>query len=128
MVDNYYNSDSGKMRVAQVITRMDWGGAPDVARLIAENLDRNKCEVTFISGKTEFPSWKTREFFKTSKCRIIIIPYLRREINLVWDAIAFLKLYFLFKKLQNILLHITRYDPRYLNIIITLQSDDTLTY
>ena len=86
-----------KLRVAQVITRMDRGGSPDIVRLLCDGLDKKKFEVTFISGPTHDPAEKTKEFLSRFK-RCIEVPGLIRDINPLKDIAAFFRLYALIKK------------------------------
>lgn len=87
-----------KIKIAQVITRMDWGGSPDIVRILCERLDLDKYEVWLICGETKHPSKKTEDFFGRFKDRIVVIPELKRDICPVSDLAAFLRLYFLFLK------------------------------
>ncbi|MEM7816952.1 MAG: hypothetical protein QXZ20_03505, partial [Candidatus Aenigmatarchaeota archaeon] len=93
-----------KIKVAQVITRLDWGGSTDIVRYICQNL-KDKYQITLISGLTKHPSSKTNEFLKSFSGKIIFIPYLRRNINIFYDILAFIKLYFLFKKEKFDIVH-----------------------
>ena len=52
-----------KIKIAHVITRMDWGGSPDIVRLIIQGTDTARYESFLIAGLTKFPSAKTKEFF-----------------------------------------------------------------
>lgn len=87
-----------KIKIAQVITRMDWGGSPDIVRILCERLNPDKYEVWLICGDTKNPSKKTEDFFGRFKDRIAVIPELRRDICPVSDLAAFVRLYFLFLK------------------------------
>lgn len=87
-----------KIKIAQVITRMDWGGSPDIVRILCERLNPDKYEVWLICGDTKHPSKKTEDFFGRFKDRIVVIPELRRDICPISDLAAFLRLYFLFLK------------------------------
>ena len=87
-----------KIKIAQVITRMDWGGSPDIARILCERLNPDKYEVWLICGETKHPSKKTEDFFGRFKDRIVFVPELKRDICPVSDLAAFLRLYFLFLK------------------------------
>ncbi len=94
-----------KIKIAQVITRMDWGGSPDIVRIICENLDRNKYEIKFITGPTRYPSAKTKKFFEKFKDNIITVPSLKRNINPVFDLAALISLYRIFKQEKFDLVH-----------------------
>ncbi|MGE5308551.1 MAG: glycosyltransferase family 4 protein [Deltaproteobacteria bacterium] len=86
------------IRICHVITRMDWGGSPDIVRLLCANLDPERFEVTLVTGKTLDPSEKTREFLKGFKGTVVIVPSLRRDINPLLDLAAFVRLFLLFRK------------------------------
>ena len=86
-----------KIKIAQVITRMDWGGSPDIVRIICERLDSEVYDITLIMGTTNYPSLKTKEFLANFKEQIIVIPQLKRNINPFFDFIAFFRLYILFR-------------------------------
>lgn len=87
-----------KIKVAQVITRMDWGGSPDILRITCDHLNPEVYDLDLVIGLTKYPSGKTGEFLKRFKGKITIIPQLKREVNLFWDIRAFLKLYLLLRK------------------------------
>jgi glycosyltransferase involved in cell wall biosynthesis len=83
----------GKIKVAQVITRLDWGGSPDIVRILSCGLDKEAFKVTLVTGATQYPSLKTSQFLDAFKEHVVVIPELRRDINLFSDAAAFFKLY-----------------------------------
>lgn len=87
-----------KIKIAQVITRMDWGGSPDIVRILCENLDTEMYDVRLICGPTAHPSKKTRDFSKKFKDKIFHITYLRGKINIFSDSFALFRLYCLFRK------------------------------
>ena len=87
-----------KIKIAQVITRMDWGGSPDIVRILCERLNPDKYEVWLLTGETKYPSKKTEDFFRRFKDRVVFVPELKRDICPLSDLAAFLRLYFLFLK------------------------------
>ncbi len=87
-----------KIKIAQVITRMDWGGSPDIVRILCERLSSDKYELWLLTGETGHPSKKTEDFFGRFKGRIICVPELKRDIQPVSDLAALFRLYFLFLK------------------------------
>ncbi|MCM8787043.1 MAG: glycosyltransferase [Candidatus Omnitrophica bacterium] len=93
-----------KIKVAQIITRLDWGGSTDIVRYLCQNLKDNY-QITLISGFTEHLTLKTKEFLKNFDGKIIFIPYLRRDINIFYDILAFIKLYRLFCKEKFDIVH-----------------------
>lgn len=94
-----------KIKIAHIITRMDWGGSADLVRLIYNGLDKDKYEIKFIYGKTDFATIKTKEFLKQNKDNCIFIPSLRRNINLFYDFIALCSLYKTFKNEKFDIVH-----------------------
>jgi len=94
-----------KKKLAMVITRMDWGGSPDIVRIICERLDKEKYDVRLICGLTRHPSQKTRNFFHSLGKRLATVSCLRRNINPIFDMCAFVQLYLLFKRERFALIH-----------------------
>lgn len=94
-----------KIKVAQVITRLDRGGAPDIVSIIFTQLDPSRYELKLISGYTCQPSFKTCQLMKNLDAHILYIPQLRRQINPIWDIVALIKLYFLFQKEKFDIVH-----------------------
>ena len=86
------------IKVAQIITRMDWGGSPDIVRLLCEGLDPTIFEITLITGRSANVSRANRQFLDRFKERTIHIEQLQREINPVKDLWALLKLYTVLKQ------------------------------
>lgn len=82
-----------KIRIAHIITRMDWGGSPDLVRIICAKLDREKYDVTLISGPTLHPAEKTSAFLQGFSGTYIKVSQLRRDIEPVRDCIALIRLY-----------------------------------
>lgn len=89
---------NSKMKIAQVITRLDWGGSPDIFRILCSYLDPNLYDITLIIGDTKHPTPKTSEFLKRFNGRTVIVPQLRRDINPAFDIAAFWSLYSIFRK------------------------------
>lgn len=94
-----------RLKVAQLITRMDWGGSPDIVRILCERLNPEIYNVSLISGPTLYPSKKNRDFFEKFKDNIICVKCLKREINIFDDIRAFFSLYRLFKKEKFDIVH-----------------------
>lgn len=86
-----------KIKIAQVITRMDWAGVPDIVRIICRNLGSNY-EVKLITGPGSNLTTRTKKFLEEFKDNTIIVPQLRRNINLFWDLFALIRLLAIFKK------------------------------
>lgn len=94
-----------RIKIAEVITRMDWGGAPDIVRVLCTYLDPDIYDVTLITGNTKYPSKKTKEFLKIFKGKIIIVPYLRRNINPLYDLLSLIRLFNIFRKERFDVIH-----------------------
>lgn len=88
----------GKIKVAQIITRMDWGGSPDIVRVLCTHLDPGRYAVTVFTGRTRFASVKTRGFLESFAEKIVVVPGLRRQINPLRDLRAFYALKTLIKR------------------------------
>ena len=76
-----------KVKIAQVVTRMDWGGAPDIVRILCESLESNY-DVRLIIGPSKHLSERTRLFLDKFKDNVVVMPHLRRDINPLWDLLA----------------------------------------
>lgn len=94
-----------RIKIAQVITRLDWGGSPDIVRIICSYLDPKLYDVTLITGLTKYPSSKTKQFLQEFNSRVVIVPQLKRKINLWLDFRALLTLYFLFWRQKFDIVH-----------------------
>jgi glycosyltransferase involved in cell wall biosynthesis len=86
-----------KIKIAQVITRMDWGGSPDLVRILCEHLDPEKYDITLISGPTAHPTARTEGFLKNFPGKYIRVSQLIRDIEPIHDIIAFIRLYILLR-------------------------------
>ncbi|MCD6407858.1 glycosyltransferase family 4 protein, partial [bacterium] len=93
------------MKIAHVITRLVIGGAQENTIFTVEGLIKKGYEVELISGPTEGPEGTLEEKIKEKNIPLIIIKELVRNINPVYDIIAFLKLFFLFKKKKYKVVH-----------------------
>ncbi|MBI4721420.1 MAG: glycosyltransferase family 4 protein [Candidatus Stahlbacteria bacterium] len=85
-----------KIKIAQVITRLDWGGAPDIIRIISNHLNPEIYDLKLITGPSKYPSAKTKEFLNKLNDRVIISPNLQRNINPLKDGLSLINLYRLF--------------------------------
>ncbi len=82
-----------KIRIAQIITRMDWGGSPDIVRLLCQGLDPEKFDITLVIGRSAHISQTNQQFLEQFKNRTRYIPQLQREINPLKDLAALIKIY-----------------------------------
>ena len=87
-----------KIKVAQVITRMDWGGSSDICRIILSRLNPEVYDIRLITGLTRYPSAKTQALFENFKDKVLFVPQLRREINPFFDTLALIRLYGVFRR------------------------------
>lgn len=94
-----------KIKVAEVITRLDWGGSPDVVRSICCGADTGKFDVKLITGPSENVSERTRIFLEEFKNNIYVIPDMKRDIDLIDDIKAFFRLYYLFRNEKFDIVH-----------------------
>ncbi|MFH1062879.1 MAG: glycosyltransferase family 4 protein [Candidatus Omnitrophota bacterium] len=94
-----------KIKIAQVITRMDWGGSPDIVRILSQYLDKDRFDLRFICGPSAFLTEKTQVFFDAIKANRIQVNSLRRNINPIFDFLAFWELYFIFRKHKFDIVH-----------------------
>jgi glycosyltransferase involved in cell wall biosynthesis len=87
-----------KIKVAQVITRLDWGGSPDIFRVLCEHLNPGIYDITVIVGETYNLSARTKRFLRMFHGRTISVPPLKRDIDISSDTIALAQLYGIFRK------------------------------
>jgi len=83
-----------KIRVAHIITRLNTGGAQEVALSLASLADKDRFESVFVSGPEGF----SKEMADGWNVNVTIIPGLIREINPVKDLAALIRLYLFIKK------------------------------
>lgn len=94
-----------KIKIAQVITRLDWGGSPDIIRLVCKSLDPDRFDITLITGPSKNPSSMTENFLAEFKNRVITVPQLQRDVKPLDDIIALFRLYRLFRKEKFDIVH-----------------------
>ena len=94
-----------KIKIAQVITRMDWGGSPDIVSILCQRLDREKYDIRLICGVTVYPSGKNKEFFKKFEGNIFRLTRLKRNVNIFNDVFSFFSLYRLFRRERFDIVH-----------------------
>ena len=81
-----------KIKVAHIITRMDWGGSPDIVRILCRQLRRDNYEVALIIGPTLHPTKVTEEFLRDFKDATYLVPWLGRDISPRGDCRALFRL------------------------------------
>lgn len=94
-----------KLKVIQVITRLDQGGAPEIFLSLAANSDKSRYETIIVNGLTKNPALGVGKLGE-QKIRQIVIPCLIRDINIFFDLLAFLRLWFLFRKEKPDIVHL----------------------
>jgi glycosyltransferase involved in cell wall biosynthesis len=82
-----------KIKIAQIITRMDWGGSPDIVRLLCQGLDPEVFDITLVSGRSAHISQTNQQFLEQFKNRTRYVPQLQREINPLKDLAALFRIY-----------------------------------
>ena len=94
------------MRVAQVVTRLDFGGVSDIYRILCEGI-KDEYDVTLVIGRCRDLTPATRRFLVSFRKNIIWVPVLRREINPFFDIPAFIWLWvvFLFRRFDIVHTH-----------------------
>ncbi|MDD4982069.1 MAG: glycosyltransferase family 4 protein [Candidatus Omnitrophica bacterium] len=89
-----------KTKIIHVITRMDWGGSPDIVRQIFTSLSQESFDIYLIFGLTKNSTRQTKDFLRELKDKSIYLPSLRREINPLMDLMAFFELCRIFYRLK----------------------------
>jgi glycosyltransferase involved in cell wall biosynthesis len=94
-----------KIKIAQIITRLDWGGPPDIMRLICNSLTSDAYDFKLITGPSVHASAKTAQFLNCYRDRVVTVPELQRDIHPLKDFVALIKLCRLFKKNRFDIVH-----------------------
>lgn len=82
-----------KAKVLHIITRLDKGGSAENTFLTVKGLDKEKYDVTLMSGPVEDASQERRAQVEEYGIRYIHLPVLVRNIHMVYDLIALFKIY-----------------------------------
>ena len=91
-----------KTKLLHIITRLDLGGAQKNVLSIIKNLPQEKYEIFLISAKDGL---LVEDALDISHAQIRLLSFLRREINPLYDIIAFFKLYCYIKKNKIQIVH-----------------------
>jgi len=94
-----------KIKIAQIVTRLDWSGAPEIIEIICRHLDPSIYDLTLIYGFTCDPSVKTKEFLRGFSGKVVILPHLKRQISILEDLSVFVKLYILLRREKFDIVH-----------------------
>jgi len=81
-----------KIKLIEVITRLDRGGSSELALLVCRKIDKTKFEPVLIYGHNPLAD------YNTSDLTCVHIPELKREISPAKDCLAFICLYKFFLK------------------------------
>ncbi|MBU1862816.1 MAG: glycosyltransferase family 4 protein [Candidatus Omnitrophica bacterium] len=95
-----------KIKIAHVITRMIIGGAQENTLLSVEGLHANaEYDVDLITGPAIGPEGTLLDRAYKNKISVLLIHEMRRNLNVYYDTIAFIKLYKLFKSKKYDIVH-----------------------
>lgn len=95
-----------KLKIIQIITRLDKGGSSRILLDIAKTLDKEKFCVKIISGLTRDAQEDLDKFSLETGVEIIFINSLRRDINIFLDIAALLKIKRILKKENPDIVHL----------------------
>ncbi len=84
-----------KTRVVQVVTRLELGGAQQVVLSLARGLDRGRYDVSLVSGGRDRLTDEARALMGGD---FMEVPELVRHVSPASDALAFAKLYVIFRR------------------------------
>lgn len=93
------------MKIAHVITRLVIGGAQENTIFTVEGLIKKGYKVDLITGPTKGPEGTLEKKIIEKKIPLIKVREIVREINPIYDVIAFLKLFFIFRKNKYNIVH-----------------------
>lgn len=94
-----------KIKVLHIITRLDKGGSASSTLLIISGLNKDRFNVTLISGCTNDPDGEIANFIAQKNLNYILIPDLTREIRLLKDIKAFFRIYHFIKEEKFDIVH-----------------------
>jgi glycosyltransferase involved in cell wall biosynthesis len=94
-----------RIKIAQVITRLDRGGSPDIFRILCSHLDPDIYDLTIVTGPTENPTARTLEFLNRFRAKTVLVPDLKRDIEPRSDLAALWDLYRLFRRERFSIVH-----------------------
>lgn len=97
--------ENKKIRVLHIITRLDKGGSAQNTLLTVSRLNKERFNVTLISGNTNDPDKEIANSIAQKNLNYILIPELAREIGLFKDIKAFWKIYHFVKGKEFDIVH-----------------------
>jgi glycosyltransferase involved in cell wall biosynthesis len=95
----------GKIKIVQIITRLDKGGSAKILLELSRNLNKSKFDLKIISGLTKNPQEDLDKFTKDTGIEIIFVKSLQRNISIFLDIISLYRLYLLLKKYKPDIVH-----------------------
>lgn len=93
------------MKVLHIITRLDKGGSADVVLGLAKGLKEMGEDVSIVVGKTINPHTDLSAYAERTGIKIISIPFLKRDVNPLFDTLVLLQLFFLIRRERPDILH-----------------------
>lgn len=93
------------MKVLQLITRLDRGGAPRIFLKLIRGLTENGIDVVMASGPSQQPEEEPRKFSQLLHIPYYPLPHLRRNILPLHDSFALWEIITLIRKEKPDLLH-----------------------
>jgi glycosyltransferase involved in cell wall biosynthesis len=94
-----------RLKIAQIITRLDRGGSADVAVALCERLDRARFDVTLVAGPADAPVVDPAELARRADITVAECPDLVREVSPRRDLRALLALRKYLAKLRPDVVH-----------------------
>jgi glycosyltransferase involved in cell wall biosynthesis len=88
--------------VCHVITKLELGGAQDVALYAVSHLDRARFRPVLVAGPGGL---RTEEAQRHPNLEVVILPSLTRHIHVIGDIVALFKLTTLFRRLRPTIVH-----------------------
>jgi glycosyltransferase involved in cell wall biosynthesis len=95
----------GRVKVLQLITRLDWGGAPRLFLKLIRGLKERGIDVVMASGPSQQPEEEPREFSHKFHIPYHHIPHLCRDIAPVHDFLSLFEIIALIRRERPALLH-----------------------
>lgn len=88
--------------VCHVITKMEWGGAQEVALYTVSHLDRRKFRPVLVTGPGGILTERAK---RIPHLDVVVLPSLIRQIRPLKDLLALLALVLLFRRLRPAIVH-----------------------
>ena len=97
-----FQPDNPVHTICHIITKLELGGAQEVALYTVSHLDRTKFISILVAGPGGL---LTDEASQLPGVRTIIVPFLGRQIHVISDLLALFKLMVLFRRLRPSIVH-----------------------